>query len=94
MVCAAGVVSTRNSSGRRMGESVSCGLKQRSCKTHNGRIRLCQYFGKFGFALSETSPNSRAAVVRACVNGPISWEQVRTKTYDSCSKRCKAGYEV
>ena len=71
MVCAAGVVSTRNSSDRRMGESVSCGLKQRTCETRYGRFRLCQYFGKFEFALFGMSLNSKAAIVRACVNGSI-----------------------
>ena len=49
---------------------------------------------KFRFALFETSPSSQVAIVRACVEDSIGNEQVRTKTCNSCSKRCKAEYEA
>lgn len=80
--CAAGVVSAKISSGRRMCESVLCGFETKDMQDTIWPHSVVSVLWTFDFALSGTSPNSKAAVVRARVNGPISWEQVRTKTCD------------
>lgn len=64
--CAAGVGEYKNSSGRRMCESVLCGIETKDLQDTIWPHLVVSVLWKFSFALSEASPNSKAAVVRAC----------------------------
>lgn len=55
-----------------MCESVLCGFETKDLQDTIWPHLVVSGLWEFGFALSETSPNSNDAVVRARVNGSIS----------------------